>query len=116
MSRKARFSTAMVLSGLLFLGPQNARALTCGEGPDAPARAAPGADRRAMEKLVAAGLPADEAASRVTAMATEEVAYLADTAPRVRSGGITVLTIFVVLTVVTLLAFLIARQAVAPDY
>ena len=89
MNIKLRLPLCAILSGLLCAGPQSAWALTCREGPDAPARAPAGPDqeKRAAERLAAAGLSADEAASRTETMSQREIAYVADEAPAVRSGG-----------------------------
>ncbi len=89
MKKTLHLPVVVLFSSLLFLGPRSAQALTAPGGPDVPAKAPAGADQRARatERLALAGLPADDAASRVAAMAPEEVSHVADTAPEVRNGG-----------------------------
>ncbi len=82
-----RFPCAIALSGLMFLGPQSAKALTCPAGPPAPALASRQTEERAAARLEAAGLSPEEATARVEEMTADETAYVADEAPAVRSGG-----------------------------
>lgn len=102
MNTKLRFPVSLVLSGILFLGPQSAQALTASGGPDAPAPAPAGAGQRAVERLAAAGLPAGEAETRVEAMAPEEIAHIADEAPAVQSGGDAGSTVLLLIAVAAL--------------
>lgn len=96
------------LAALLAMGPHSLWGATCGgEGETRGSPSAPSAEARkaAVEKLEQAGLGAEEARTRLSAMQEQEIAYLAGSEVQIQRGGDAVVTILVVVLLVGLIFY-----------